>query len=167
MKKLFVVAAFVLASTAAQAQYQFEYGGRTIRIDPDRGTVSIPGVYDNTGKRTKRSRSDQDSDRPHKQTPQQAKVDPQAPAASPAPAEQAPAAVNPPAAPAPATANAGSSDTVTSVQPSGDAPATPPPPAVQDTAPAAKPEAPPPVVATAPVPPAPAQSSPIRRSAFG
>ncbi len=69
--------------------------------------------------------------------------------------------MNPPAAPAPATANAGSSDTVTSVQPSGDAPATTPP-AVQDTAPAAKPEAPPPVVATAPVPPAPQMAnSPI------
>ena len=80
MKKLFAVAAFLLASTAAQAQYTFEYGGRTIRIDPDRGTVSIPGVYDNTGRRTKRSHGDQDSDRPRKQTPQQAKIDPQAPA---------------------------------------------------------------------------------------
>ena len=74
MKKLFAIAAFLLASTAAQAQYTFEYGGRTIRIDPDRGTVSIPGVYDNTGtgRRTKRSRSDQDSDRPRKQVPQEA-----------------------------------------------------------------------------------------------
>ena len=73
MKKLFAIAALLLASTAAQAQYTFEYGGRTIRIDPDRGTVSIPGVYDNTGnagRRTKRSRSDQDSDRPRKQAPQ-------------------------------------------------------------------------------------------------
>ncbi len=51
MKKLLAVAAFLLASTAAQAQYTFEYGGRTIRIDPDRGTVSIPGVYDNSGRR--------------------------------------------------------------------------------------------------------------------
>src|ERR1700716_4612405 len=95
MKKLFAVAAFVLASTAAQAQYTFEYGGHTIRIDPDRGTVSIPGVYDNTGRRTKRSRNDQDSDRPRKQTPQQAKVDPQAPATGPTQTEQAPAAANP------------------------------------------------------------------------
>ena len=55
MKKLFAIAAFLLASTAAQAQYSFEYGGRTIRIDPDRGTVSIPGVYDNSGRRSKRS----------------------------------------------------------------------------------------------------------------
>ena len=59
MKKLLAIAAFLLASTAAQAQYSFEYGGRTIRIDPDRGTVSIPGVYDNTGRRSKRARGDQ------------------------------------------------------------------------------------------------------------
>ena len=77
MRKLLAIAALLLASTAAQAQYTFEYGGRTIRIDPDRGTVSIPGVYDNTGRRTKRSHGDQDSDRSRKQTPQQAKVDPQ------------------------------------------------------------------------------------------
>ena len=51
MKKLFAIAAFLLVSTAAQAQYTFEYGGRTIRIDPDRGTVSIPGVYDNSGRK--------------------------------------------------------------------------------------------------------------------
>ena len=38
MRKLLATAAFLLASTAAQAQYTFEYGGRTIRIDPDRGT---------------------------------------------------------------------------------------------------------------------------------
>ena len=96
MKKLFAVAALLLASTAAQAQYTFEYGGRTIRIDPDRGTVSIPGVYDNTGRKAKRSRDDQDSDRPRKQAPQQAKNDPQAPAAEPAPApvQQAPAAAD-------------------------------------------------------------------------
>src|ERR1700682_5555354 len=78
MKKLFALAAFLLASTAAQAQYTFDYGGRTIRIDPDRGTVSIPGVYDNTGRR-KRAHSDRDNDRSRKQTPEQAKVDPQAP----------------------------------------------------------------------------------------
>ena len=58
MKKLLAIAALLLASTAAQAQYTFEYGGRTIRIDPDRGTVQIPGVYDNTGKKAKRSRGE-------------------------------------------------------------------------------------------------------------
>src|SRR6266851_10518874 len=94
MKKLFAIAAFLLASTAAQAQYTFDYGGRTIRVDPDRGTVSIPGVYDNSGRKTKRSRNeDGDRDRPRKQSPQQAKTDPQttpeaAAPATPAPSEQ-------------------------------------------------------------------------------
>src|SRR5450759_785350 len=94
MKKLIAIAAFLLASTAAQAQYTFEYGGRTIRIDPDRGTVSIPGVYDNTGRKAKHS---QDSGRTRKQSPDQAKIDSQTPAAAgpaPAPAEQAPAQAN-------------------------------------------------------------------------
>ena len=117
MKKCLAVAALLLASTAAQAQYTFEYGGRTIRVDPDRGTVQIPGVYDNTGRsKAKRSRND-DADRdrpPHKPSPQEAKTDPQAApeapapvAPLPAPSEQAavPAAPAPvPAAPAPVTA---------------------------------------------------------------
>jgi uncharacterized protein (DUF2147 family) len=141
MRKLFAVAAFVLASTAAQAQYTFDYGGRTIHIDPDRGTVSIPGVYDNSGRRTKRS------DRARKpQTPEQAKIDPQTPAVAPAPTEQIPAA-----APAPdantATANVTPVDTPAATQTPAVAPV---PQAVQDPAPAARP-APPPVVATAPV----------------
>ena len=46
MKWLLAMAVVVLASSAAHAQYQFEYGGKTIRIDPDRGTIQIPGVYD-------------------------------------------------------------------------------------------------------------------------
>jgi hypothetical protein len=97
MKKLFAIAAFLLASTAAQAQYSFDYGGRTIRIDPDRGTVSIPGVYDNSGPRTKRSHSEQDSARPRKQkAPDQAKIDPPASAASPAPTENVPSAATSP-----------------------------------------------------------------------
>src|SRR3954452_8804155 len=60
MKKLLAVAALLLVSSAAQAQYNIEYGGKTIRIDPDRGTVQIPGVYDNTGRKGKRSRDDDD-----------------------------------------------------------------------------------------------------------
>jgi hypothetical protein len=79
MKGLFAFAVILLASSAAQAQYTFDYGGRTIRIDPDRGTVSIPGVYDNSGPRSRRSHNDQDIDRPRKQPPQQTKIDPQAP----------------------------------------------------------------------------------------
>ncbi len=89
MKKLLAIAAFMLASTAAQAQYTFQYGGRTIRIDPDRGTVSIPGVYDNTGHKSKRARTDQDSDKSRKQpAPQDANT--QTPAPAPATAEQTP-----------------------------------------------------------------------------
>jgi uncharacterized protein (DUF2147 family) len=158
MKTLLAIAAFLLASSAAQAQYTFEYGGRTIRIDPDRGTVSIPGVYDNSGRRTKRSRNDQDSDRPRKQAPEQAKVDPQAPAAGPAPAEQAAAPANASPEPSAATANVAPADSA--------APPLASVPQVQpDAAPAAKP-APPPVVATAPAsPPASNPANPAIQSA--
>ncbi len=147
MKKLFAVAAFLLASTAAQAQYSFEYGGRTIRIDPDRGTVSIPGVYDNSGPRTKRSHSNQDSDRPRKQqAPEQAKTDPPAPAASPAPAENVAAPADTSREPSAATAGVAPADTITSAQPPTGGRAL-----QQDSAPATKSE-PAPVVATAPAP---------------
>ena len=163
MKRLFAIAAFLMASTTAQAQYTFEYGGKTIRIDPDRGTVSIPGVYDNTGRKNKRSRNDQDSTR--KQTPDQAKADPQTPAAASAPAP-APAIAEPvPAAPAPAkapelpttTAKVAPAETATPVQPAEPVQpraAAPPLPIPREGVPAAKP-VPPPVVATAPPPPAP------------
>jgi uncharacterized protein (DUF2147 family) len=150
MKALFAVAAFLLASTAAQAQYTFEYGGRTIRIDPDRGTVSIPGVYDNSGRRSKRSHNDQDSDRQRKQTPQQAKVDPQAPAPDAAPAEQAPTPASTNARPEPSTATANVAPADTAVSPPPAAPNAAPPQGQQDAAPVATP-APAPVVATAPV----------------
>ena len=141
MRALFAVAALLLAGTGAQAQYTFEYGGRTIRVDPDRGTVSIPGVYDNTGRKSKRSHDDQDNERPRKQTtPQEATIDPQAPAAAPAPTEPAPLPANASPEPSSATANV--------------APAAPPPALLpQDAAPAVKPV--PPVVANAPAPAAP------------
>jgi uncharacterized protein (DUF2147 family) len=144
MRKLFAIAAFLLASTAAQAQYTFEYGGRTIRIDPDRGTVSIPGVYDNTGRKAKRSRDDQDSDRPRKQAPQQAKVDPQAPAPNPAQTEPAPAPATASPEPSSATAAVAPADTAIATPPAASAPA---PQAQPDPDPAAK-SAPAPVVAT-------------------
>jgi uncharacterized protein (DUF2147 family) len=147
MRKLFAIAALLLASTAAQAQYTFEYGGRTIRVDPDRGTVSIPGVYDNTGRKAKRSRDDQDSDRPRKQAPQQAKVDPQAPAPGPAPTEQAPAPAAASPEPSSATAAVAPADTAIANPPAANAST---PQAKQDPASAAKPAAPAPVVATAP-----------------
>ena len=155
MRALIAVAAFLLACTAAQAQYSFEYGGRTITIDPDRGTVSIPGVYDNTGRKAKRSRDDQDSDRPRKRAPKQAKNDPQAPAVESAPPQQAPApattSTEPPpatAAVAPATATAAPAAPATQAPASASAPQAQQPPATQPAAAA-------PVLATAPVPPAP------------
>jgi uncharacterized protein (DUF2147 family) len=167
MKKLLAIAALLLASTAAQAQYTFEYGGRTIRVDPDRGTVSIPGVYDNTGRRSKRAKGDDSARKPKSQ---EAKTDPQAapapaPAPSDAPAEQAavPAAAPPPA-PAPAvtttepsttTAAVAPADTAVTPPPVVAAPAPPPLPVQQDAAPAPQPApAAPAVAAIPPSPPA-------------
>jgi hypothetical protein len=162
MKKLLAIAAFLLASTAAQAQYSFEYGGRTIRIDPDRGTVSIPGVYDNSGRRSKRARGDQDSDKSRKQqTPQDAKVEPQTPAPAPATADQTPpppAPANPPPAPATTTANNAPAETAVVPPPLPPVP-TPAPPLQEDALPAPKP-APPPAVAVVPPPLPPAAPAP-------
>jgi uncharacterized protein (DUF2147 family) len=164
MKKCIAIAVLLLASsfTAAQAQYTFEYGGRTITIDPDRGTVQIPGVYDNTGKKAKRPRGEEgDLDRPGRKAPQQAKSAPQAAPeaatpAAPAPAEQAaaPATAPAPAAPAPAapaTTSRGEPSTATAaVAPVDTSP--PAPPAAPQAVPAAPP-APAPVAAPAPLPP--------------
>ena len=167
MKKCLAIAVLLLASTTAQAQYTFDYGGRTITIDPDRGTVSIPGVYDNTGKKAKRSRSeDGDPDRPGKKAPQQAKTAPQAApetATPTAPAEQAtapaaaPAPTAPaPTAPAPATASRGETSSATAaVAPAG---AAAPAPQVQPSAPAVEP-APAPVAAPQPAPAAQKQAA--------
>src|SRR5438094_4569943 len=159
MKKSLAIAVLLLASSlpTAQAQYSFEYGGRTITIDPDRGTVSIPGVYDNTGKKGKRARGEEgDLDRPTRKAPQQAKSAPQAAPeaatpAAPAPAEQAAA---PAAAPAPATSSRGEPSTATAAVAPADtaapAPAAPAAPQVQQNAAPAAPPAPAPVAAPAP-----------------
>ncbi|QQO11706.1 DUF2147 domain-containing protein [Bradyrhizobium diazoefficiens] len=156
MRKLLAVAAFLLASTAAQAQYTFEYGGHTIRIDPDRGTVQIPGVYDNTGQ-GKAKKAKKNETPPDKQGPQQAKADPQPPPA-PAPAsgpiaapaaEQAPA---PPPAPPPPAATANNAPAATAVVP----PSAPAAPVEQQAAPAAPPAPAPTVAAAPPAPPPPA-----------
>jgi uncharacterized protein (DUF2147 family) len=181
MKKCLAIAVLLLASTvtAAQAQYSFEYNGRTITIDPDRGTVSIPGVYDNTGKKKRPRGEEGDLDRPTRKVPQQAKTAPQAapetaaPPAAPAPAEQAaaPAAPPVPAAPAPsapAAATASPSTATAAVAPAdAAAPAPPAAPAAPQPPQAAAPAAPPaPAVAPAPLPPqqkqaaAPAASTP-------
>jgi len=162
MKKCLAIAVLLLASslTTAQAQYTFEYGGRTITIDPDRGTVQIPGVYDNTGKKAKRPRGEEgDLDRPTRKAPQQAKSAPQAAPeaatpAAPAPAEQAaaPAAAPAPAAPAPAApATTSRSEPSTAAVAPADT-AAPAPPASPQAAPPAPP-APAPVAAPAPPPP--------------
>src|SRR5689334_2487813 len=163
MKRLLAMAAFLLASSAAQAQYQFEYGGRTIRIDPDRGTISIPGVYDNTGKKSKRAKSDaksdsaksdtkSDQDAPHGK--QDAKAEPQA---APAPADTAaappaplpPASAAPPAPPPTVTTTNAPSDTTVLPPPAPPPPAPLPP--VQQAAPLPSAPSPPaPTVATAP-----------------
>jgi len=183
MKRLLALAAFLLASSTAQAQYQFEYGGRTIRIDPDRGTVSIPGVYDNTGKKAKRARGDQKGDpkggdqegsrsRP---APQDAKADP-APAPVPADTAAAPAAppLAPPPAPPPPTAATApdTSPTTTANNAPADTavlPPPPPPPApaplppIQQAAPQPAPAPLPPAPAVAAVPPAAAAPAPVQR----
>lgn len=173
MRKLLATAAFLLASTAAQAQYTFEYGGRTIRIDPDRGTVQIPGVYDNTGQgKAKKAKNDTKNDgkndtkgtpKTEPQPPQQAKVDPQPPAApaptpgpvaAPPAAEQAPvqspAAVAPPTAPPPPAATANNAPTEEAMVPPPQ-----PAPSAAPTVVAAPPAPPPPAPNVAAAPPAP------------
>jgi uncharacterized protein (DUF2147 family) len=141
MKRLLAIAALLLASPAAQAQYTFQYGGHTIHVDPDRGTVSIPGVYDNTGRKSKRTRNtEQDATRKQPQAPQEANVAPQAPASAapaeavttPAPQAAAPAAPTPPAPPSPTTANNAPADTA--MTPPAPPPAAPAPAVQQDTA---------------------------------
>jgi uncharacterized protein (DUF2147 family) len=80
MTRLLALAAFLLASSAAHAQYTFHYGGHTIHIDPDRGTVSIPGVYDNSGRKSRRTRSiGHEQAGKHHEAPQAAKVQAQQP----------------------------------------------------------------------------------------
>ncbi|RTM07358.1 MAG: DUF2147 domain-containing protein [Bradyrhizobiaceae bacterium] len=164
MRKLLAAAAFLLASTAAQAQYTFEYNGRTIRIDPDRGTVQIPGVYDNTGQ-TKTKKAKKNETAPSQQPPQQATVEPQtpaapAPAAPPPAAAQAPApaaaAVTPPPAPPPAaTASNAPAETAVLPPPAPPAPPPAPAPATQQATPAAPPPPAPAVAAAPPAPPPP------------
>ena len=180
MRKLLATAAFLLASTAAQAQYTFEYGGRTIRIDPDRGTVQIPGVYDNTGQ-GKAKKAKKNETTPGQQAPQQATVEPQTPAApvpAPAPVAPPPAAAQapspapaavappPPALPPAATASNAPAETAVSPPPAPSPPA--PAPVEQQAAPAAPPPAPTvaaaPPAAAPPPPPAPAPA-PVQAAA--
>jgi uncharacterized protein (DUF2147 family) len=154
MKKPLAIAALLLASTAAQAQYTFEYGGHTIRIDPDRGTVQIPGVYDNTGRKPKRAKNEEGT-RKQKSQQQEAKTDSQsapAPAAPAAPEQAAAPVATPtvPTAPLPAAASTEPSTATAAVAP----PSAPAPQTQQTAVPAPlPPSAPAPTVATAaPIP---------------
>ncbi len=165
----------MLASTAAQAQYTFEYGGKTIRVDPDRGTVHIPGVYDNTKKSKKDdspAKAKQDSAK-RRQLRRRRWLPPHLPL-SPVPPPAAVAAPAPGVAPSiqvplpPALGATGDRSTTTAAAPSDAAvPATtaPPPPVQQSVAPpppgtqqsiAPPPPAPAPTVAVAPPPAQPA-----------
>ncbi|WP_166295562.1 DUF2147 domain-containing protein [Bradyrhizobium sp. 2S1] len=175
MRKLLAIATLLLAGTAAaQAQYTFDYDGRTIRIDPDRGTVSIPGVYDNTPRRTKRAKGE-DTGQKRKPASTEAKTDaktapttnPQpAPGAPPAAAAAAPAAVDQAtarAAPTPATPTAPASTSVAATPPPAAAATAPPPPAPpvvqQSAAPATRPATAPTVGAVVQPPAAPKPAS--------
>jgi uncharacterized protein (DUF2147 family) len=170
MKTLLAIAALLVASTAAaQAQYTFDYGGRTIRVDPDRGTVSIPGVYDNTPRRSKRAKGE-DAEQKRKPAAKEVRTDPQPAPAAPAAAPPV-AAAPPPAAPPVATTDP-TSTAVAVAPPPDTAAAAPPPPAPpplrQDAAPAAKPApapelaaAPPAAAPKPPAPPAQAANSPL------
>lgn len=158
MKRLLAAAALLLVTSAAQAQYQFDYGGRTIRVDPDRGTVSIPGVYDNTGQKAKRTHRDQDT--PRKPMPQDARSTPQdqpAQPMDPAPAATTAQPVQPPAA-APAATSAPSAAPPVQQQ-AITAPVAAPLPAAPPPVPP-----PPPTPAVAAVPP-PAPPAPIPATA--
>ena len=174
MRKLLATAAFLLASTAAQAQYTFEYGGRTIRIDPDRGTVQIPGVYDNTGQ-SKPKKAKKNETSPGQQTPQQATVEPQSPVApAPAPVAPPPAAAQAPVPPAPAAAapppgpppaaTASNTPAETAVTPPP-APPSAPAPATQQAAPAVTPPPAPARVAAPPPPAPPPAPAPVQAAA--
>jgi uncharacterized protein (DUF2147 family) len=162
MKRLFAIAALLLANSAAHAgnnSYSFEVGGRTIHIDapddcnsPSCVSISIPGVYESAPKRAKRART-------HPQADPQAKVDPQARVEPQVP----PAVKTEPSQPANGTTPAPAATTATQA-PSAPAPAASPraePAQSQAPAPAAGP-----VVATAPVS-APVQKQQVPAPAAG
>ncbi len=183
MKKLLAVAALVLASSAAHAQYTFDYGGKTIRIDPDRGTVQIPGVYDNTKKAKKKDDAPAAKSKETSTTTTAPAVEPQpatavaAPPPAPPPPAPAPAAVAAPATPPiqapvppPLGAAADPQTTTAAATPSDSsapvAPAPPPPPVQQSVAPPPPAAAPPAsTVAVAPPPVSPAAPPPAARPA--
>jgi uncharacterized protein (DUF2147 family) len=163
MKRLFAIAALLLANSAAHAgdSYSFEVGGRTIHIEAPSGcdspscvSVSIQGVYESDQKRAKRARAIPQTDPQARPVPQ-ARIQPQAPAGSKT--GQPPGAAS---APAPAPA----STTTATLAPSDSTPAALPRPVEPAQSQPAPGPAAGPVVATAPVQkqqiPAPVASGP-------
>ena len=130
MKKTLAAAAFLLlASTAAQAQYQFEYGGRTIRIDPDRGTVSDSRRLRQYRQEIEGEEAGRGQERSGPAASGSARSGPRnAPETAAAPAAPAPAAAPPAASPPPAPATA-------AVAPADTGAAPLPPPVLHDPAP--------------------------------
>jgi uncharacterized protein (DUF2147 family) len=158
MRVFMAIAVVLLATSAAEAQYSFEYDGRIIRIDPDRGTVSIPGVFDNTPKdntkKPKRARTDQGRARQPTNTDPPA-PEPTAPAAASQPAPAAAPTTPAPAAPAATTnsaapASSAPSETAAIPPPSMPAPEKPSPAEPQPAGAAATPAIAPPAIAAVP-----------------
>jgi uncharacterized protein (DUF2147 family) len=127
MKRCFTIAVLLLASPAANAgdSYSFDIGGRTIHIDTPRDcnspscvSVSIPGVYEQGPKRTKRARANPQGDPQTKAAPQPAPTVSSRPAE---PANTAPAptttAVAPATNPAPAAPTQGAEPAAQAVTP--------------------------------------------------
>src|SRR3954466_13505207 len=115
MKRIFALAALLLASSAAHAgdSYSFEIGGRPIHIDAPTGcdqpsclSISIPGVYNSAPQRGRRT-----SVRPDPDT--QARTDPQQPAIA---RPEQPAA-NPPTLPQTTTGTVAKAPTDPVIQP--------------------------------------------------
>jgi uncharacterized protein (DUF2147 family) len=112
MKRLFAIGALLLANSTAYAgqSYSFEVGGRTIHIEapsdcdsPACLSISIPGVFEQGPKRSKRARANPDADPQAKTDPlvkvlPQARVEPQPPPSSKVEQNLEPDAAKPPAA---------------------------------------------------------------------
>jgi uncharacterized protein (DUF2147 family) len=155
MRALLAIASLLLACSAARAQYTIEYEGRTIRIDPDRGTVSIPGVYDNTGKKAKRPRTNQDRSQKQAPAPQQPTTADRQPSSDGPPKPSIQDTQIPAAQPSvPATAAPAAKATNTNTPAKDNAAAAPPAPIPQG-APSITPSPAPSVAAAPPAPAAP------------
>lgn len=178
MLRLLAVAAVLLASSAAHAQYTFHYGGHTIRIDPDSGTVSVRRVHGHIHHKVRHVRSE------HGPTPEQATVAPPAPVKAPAevankpptaqlvaPTAQAPVVGAPPVAATNAPRQPATMTTTnnTSAESAALRPASPTPPPVaaptRQLQPAVVPTPAPPPAVAAVLPQAPPPAVPLKAAA--